>query len=54
MVECKLVILGFGSVGQGVANVVAMKKAMISEKYGVNLKIVAIGDSSSSVVCEKV
>ena len=52
MVECKLVILGFGSVGQGVANVVAMKKAMISEKYGVDLKVVAIADSSSSAICE--
>ena len=39
MVECKLVILGFGSVGQGVANTVNMKKEMISEKYGVGLKI---------------
>ena len=51
MVECKLVILGFGSVGQGVANVVAMKKAMISKEYGVDLKVVAAADSSTSAIC---
>ena len=51
MVDCKLVILGFGSVGQGVANVVAMKKAMISKEYGVDLKVVAAADSSTSAIC---
>ena len=53
MVECKLVILGFGSVGQGVANTVNMKKEMISEKYGVDLKIVAAADSSTSAICQE-
>ncbi|MBQ6813288.1 MAG: homoserine dehydrogenase [Methanobrevibacter sp.] len=51
MDECKLVLLGFGAVGQGVARAIAMKKEMINEKFGVNLKIVAAGDSSSSAIC---
>lgn len=51
MDECKLVLLGFGAVGQGVAHAIAMKKEMINEKFGVNLKIVAAGDSSSSAIC---
>ena len=47
MDECKLVILGFGAVGQGFARAVLMKKEFIKEKYGVGLKIVAVADSSS-------
>ena len=39
MDECKLVILGFGAVGQGFARAVLMKKEFIKEKYGVGLKI---------------
>ena len=46
MDECKLVLIGFGAVGQGVARAISMKKEMINEKFGVNLKIVAAGDSS--------
>ena len=51
MDECKLVILGFGAVGQGFARAVLMKKEFIKEKYGVGLKIVAVADSSSSAIC---
>lgn len=52
MDECKLIILGFGAVGQGVANAIALKKEMIKDKFGVSLKIVAAADSSTSAICE--
>ena len=42
--------MGFGSVGQGVAQAIALKKAMIKDKYGVELKVVAAADSSSSAI----
>ena len=50
MDECKLIIMGFGAVGQGVANALAMKKELIKEKTGVAVKIVAAADSSSSAI----
>ena len=52
MDECKIVLIGFGAVGQGVARAISMKKEMINEKFGINLKIVAAGDSSSSAICQ--
>ena len=42
--------MGFGAVGQGVANALAMKKELIKEKTGVAVKIVAAADSSSSAI----
>ena len=50
MKECKIIIMGFGSVGQGIAQAIALKKAMIKDKYGVELKVVAAADSSSSAI----
>ncbi len=50
MNECKIIIMGFGSVGQGIAQSIALKKAMIKEKYDVELKVVAAADSSSSAI----
>lgn len=50
MDEYKLVILGFGAVGQGVVKSVEMKKSMIKKVYGVDVKIVAVADSSSSAI----
>ncbi len=50
MNECKIIIMGFGSVGQGIAQAIALKKAMIKDKYGVELKVVAAADSSSSAI----
>ena len=50
MDECKIIIMGFGAVGQGVANALAMKKELIKEKTGVAVKIVAAADSSSSAI----
>ena len=50
MKECKIIIMGFGSVGQGIAQAISLKKAMIKEKYGVELKVVAAADSSTSAI----
>ena len=50
MKECKIIIMGFGAVGQGIARAIALKKEMISKDYGVELKVVAAADSSSSAI----
>ena len=52
MDECKIIIMGFGSVGQGVARAISLKKDMIKEKVGVELKVVAAADSSSSAISQ--
>jgi len=52
MDECKIVVLGFGAVGQGIVKALKLKKGMIKEKYGTDIKIVAVADSSSSAICE--
>ena len=50
MDECKVIIMGFGAVGQGVANAISQKKDLIMEKTGVAVKVVAAADSSSSAI----
>ena len=50
--DCKIILMGFGSVGQGIANVVSLKKEMIKDNYGAELKLVAVADSSSSAICQ--
>ena len=50
MDDCKVIIMGFGAVGQGVANAISMKKDLIKEKTGVAVKIVAAADSSTSAI----
>ena len=52
MDECKVIIMGFGSVGQGVANAISMKKDLIKDKTGVDIKVVAAADSSSSAISQ--
>ena len=44
--------MGFGSVGQGVANAISMKKDLIKDKTGVDVKVVAAADSSSSAISQ--
>ena len=41
----RLVLVGFGTVGQGVAEAVAMKKDLLFDRFGTELKIVAAFDS---------
>ena len=52
MDECKIILMGFGSVGQGVAKSISLKKDLIKQKTGVSVKIVAAADSSTSAICE--
>lgn len=49
----KICILGFGAVGKGVAKAISMKKDEIMEKYGLNLKITAVTDTSGAAICDK-
>jgi len=53
MNEIKIIIMGFGAVGKGVAKSISIKKDKIQKEYGVNLKLVAVADSSSSAISEK-
>jgi homoserine dehydrogenase len=46
----RIVIMGFGAVGQGVARVIALKKEYLQDNYGVKLKIVAVVDSSGAAI----
>jgi len=50
MSEIKICLIGFGAVGQGVAKAINIKKQSIQEKYGKELKLVAVADSSSSAI----
>ena len=49
----KIVILGFGAVGQGVARVISLKREYLLDKYGLQLDIVAAADRSGAAVGEK-
>ena len=46
----RICIIGFGSVGQGVARVFAMKKDIIMKDYGLDLRLVAAADSSGAAI----
>lgn len=43
-------IMGFGAVGKGVAKVVSIKKDELKKKYGLNLKITGVSDSSGAAI----
>jgi len=53
MKELKIILMGFGAVGKGVAKAISLKKDNIKDKYNVNLKLVAVADSSSSAISEE-
>ena len=42
--EYNLALIGFGNVGQGLAEILAKKAALLSEKFGADIRIVAICD----------
>ncbi len=48
----KIVILGFGAVGQGVARVLSMKKDYLKSNYDLNPQIVAVSDRSGAAIKE--
>ncbi len=49
----KICILGFGAVGKGVAKVISMKRDEIKDKYGLDIIITAVSDTSGAAVCEE-
>ncbi len=53
MILMKIVILGFGAVGQGVARVISIKREYLLDKYGLHLDIVATADRSGAAVSEE-
>ncbi len=40
----KLLLIGFGTVGQGLAELLVEKKSVLKEKYGIDAQVVGIGD----------
>jgi homoserine dehydrogenase len=46
----RICLMGFGSVGQGVARVFSMKKDIIKQEYGLDLKLVAAADRSGAAI----
>ncbi len=46
----KICILGFGAVGKGVVKAIAMKRDRFKEKYGIDLEIVAVTDTSGAAI----
>jgi len=52
MKDINIILMGFGAVGKGVAKSISIKKDKIQKEYGVNLKLVAVADSSSSAISQ--
>jgi homoserine dehydrogenase len=48
----KIIILGFGAVGQGVARVLSMKKKYLKSNHDLNPQIVAVTDRSGAAIKE--
>lgn len=46
----KIIMMGFGSVGQGVARVFQMKKKLLKKEYGLELNLVAALDRSGAAI----
>jgi len=49
-INLNICIMGFGSVGQGVARVFQMKKEQIKEDHGLDLNLIAAVDRSGAAV----
>ncbi len=46
----KLCIIGFGAVGIGVSRVISMKREMLTEKYDLDISVVAVTDRSGAAI----
>lgn len=46
----KICLLGFGTVGQGVAKAISLRKKELKEQHGIEIKIVAVSDSTGSAI----
>jgi homoserine dehydrogenase len=51
--DFKLAFIGFGTVGQGLAEILLEKKEMLSEKYDFNWSVVAISDVHKGSICNE-
>ena len=51
--DFKLAFIGFGTVGQGLAEILLEKKEMLSEKYNFNWSVVAISDVIKGSICNE-
>ncbi|USS41484.1 homoserine dehydrogenase [Thermococcus aggregans] len=49
MKEVSLSLIGFGNVGKGVAEVILNKNQYFKEKYGLDIKVVSITDSTATI-----
>jgi len=49
----RICLMGFGAVGQGVASVVSQKNDYLLKNYGMDLKIVAVTDSSGAAISQE-
>ena len=45
-----IVVVGFGNVGRAFVRIVALKRKLIANRYGVNLNIVAVADSKGMAI----
>ena len=51
--DFKLAFIGFGTVGQGLAEILLEKKELLSEKYNFNWSVVAISDNMKGSICNE-
>ena len=51
--EFKIAFIGFGVVGQGLAEIFVEQEAFLKEKYNFNFKVVAISDTMKGSVYDK-
>jgi homoserine dehydrogenase len=51
--DFKLAFIGFGTVGQGLAEILLEKEEMLSEKYNFNWSVVAISDVIKGSICNE-
>jgi homoserine dehydrogenase len=51
--DFKLAFIGFGTVGQGLAEILLEKKEMLSERYNFNWSVVAISDVIKGSICNE-
>jgi homoserine dehydrogenase len=49
----KICLIGLGAVGKGVVRALSMKKDEISDKYGIDFKMVAVTDTSGAAICDE-
>lgn len=49
----RICLMGFGAVGQGVANVISQKNDYLKKEYDLELKLVAVTDSSGAAISDE-